>query len=457
MSPLALLVLAPLLVPPAQDAGALASEWNRRRDLVLVDVAGRHYDVGAWCWKVGLRPQATSEMLGALALSDGRYRPAKSALAKMRNFDDDDWKRDMLTPTATLLVSFEKRVERAKDQDRRDFLELAQWAVKKKLDEEARGVYEGLLQREGEPLELDEKGCLRVGRTPVPEGISKALFEAGVDINGRRYLRDEFLAALPAVGAVFESGSEALRVRSTVGAADAERLHALGLALLPHLEARLGGRPGARPDLFVFARRSNYDAYLEAAGLGRFRYGSGVADRKTNTAALCAEGVSVEALALHELTHLYQYGLTRAILPDWYSEGLAETYGGPGTYRLDGKTLEVGGMLDRERLALLSDPETLFPLRRLLELDAGTAFSERGWLFYAQSWAFLRFLRTAAGPDVAQRLARWEAACTGAALGADETDVRAGDPTAARALFTATFGAELDALEVAFRAWVAAL
>jgi hypothetical protein len=348
-------------------------------------------------------------------------------------------------------------VRAAKDKDVREHLELARWAVGKQLDAEAQAVYERLLQREGAPLELDEKGCLRIGKSVIRADFSQALYDAGVTIDGRRYVRDAFLRALPEVGAIFEAGSDALRVRSTVGAEHARQLLALGLGLFPHLERDLGGRPTRRMELFVMSRRSDYERYLETAGLTGYGYGSGVADPSTFTAVVCAEGLEIDALALHELTHLFQFGISRAILPDWYEEGLAETFGGRGTFRLDGAKLEVGGELAPDLLALLAAPAQLLTLDALLAADAAALFPDRGWLFYAQSWAFLRFMRSAAGADVAERFERWERTCIGAALGADETDVRAGDPTAARTLFAATFGGELGELEARFRDYVAAL
>lgn len=443
--------------PSLQQDPKLTNQWCTERDLVLVDAAQRHYDVALWCWQVGLRPQATSEVLYSLAVSDGRFRPAKTVLAKMRELEGEDWKKEPPRSSPTLLRDHAKRIAKAKEQDLRDHLKLAQWAAGKKLDEEARAVYERLLQREGAPLELDAQGCLRIGKSVIRADYSKAIHDAAVVINGRRYLRDEFLRALPEVGAIFEAGSEALRVRSTLGAENAEHLHALGLTLLPLLEQDLGGRPTERMELFVLARRADYEQYLSSAGLARFAFGSGVADRKTYTAVVCAEAADLDALALHELTHLFQYGITRAILPDWYSEGLAETFGGQGTFRRAGEALEVGGMLAPERRALLAKPEALLPLDELLTADASALFPDRGWLFYAESWAFLRFLRTEAGADVAARFRRWEQTCTGAALGADAADLRAGDPSAARALFATTFAAELASLEPRFREYLASL
>jgi hypothetical protein len=454
---IALALLISLAPPQKQRTDALVNEWCTQRDLVLVDAAQRHYDVALWCWKVGLRQQATSAVLESLSVSDGRFRPAKSTLAKMRALDDADWLKDVPRPSPTVLRDHAKRVARAKEQNRRDHLRLAQWAAGKGLDDEARAVYERLLQREGAPLLLDPQGCLHIGNTVVRPDFSRTIYDAAVDINGRRYLRDEFLRALPDVGSIFETGSDELRVRSTLSRENAEHLHQLGLALVPLLEAELGGRPGERMELFVFARRASYDSYLVSAGLTRFQHGSGVADRKTYTAAVCAEGTDLDALALHELTHLFQYGISRATMPDWYSEGLAETFGGQGTFRWNGKELEVRGLLTPERRALLDGGAKLLPMAEFLGSDAASLFPDRGWLFYAQAWAFVRFLRSEAGAETGDRYRRWERTCNGAALGADEADLRARDPSAARELFEATFAPDLGSLEQRFREYVASL
>lgn len=448
---------APPLTAGPQANDALTNQWCVERDLVLVDAAQRHYDLALWCWSVNLRPQATSEVLYSLLVSDGRFKPAKAVLAKMQKLEGEDWKKDAPRPSPAILRDHHKRVSKAREQDLRDHVKLAQWAAGKKLDEEARAVYERVLQREGAPLELDAQGCLRIGKTAIRADYSKAIHDSGVLVNGRRYVRDEFFRSLPEVGSVFEAGSDELRVRSTLGAENATHLHELGLALVPQLEKALGGRPTERMELFVLSRRVDYDLYLEKAALKRFAFGAGVADRKTYTAVVCAEGADLDALALHQLTHLFQYGVTRAIMPDWYAEGLAESFGGRGTFTFAGGTLEVGGMLGPERRGLLAKPEQLLPLGELLSADAAALFPERGWLFYAESWAFLRFLRTHAGPDVAERFRRWEQTCMGAALGADAADMRAGDPSAARALFEETFGAELRELETRFRTYVASL
>jgi hypothetical protein len=98
----------PLAALRAQDS-ELLEEWALQRDLVLVDAAQRHYDVGLWCWEVGMRAQATSAMLYSLEVSDGRFSRAKKTLAKMRALESDDWKKEPRRPNTALLRDHERR------------------------------------------------------------------------------------------------------------------------------------------------------------------------------------------------------------------------------------------------------------------------------------------------------------------------------------------------------------
>ena len=75
--------------------------------------------------------------------------------------------------------------------------------------------------------------------------------------------------------------------------------------------------------------------------------------------------------------------------------------------------------------------------------------------FYAQCWALQRFLLLPDGPW-RERFLAWEAECRGALPGADST-VRLGDKKPAVAAFERVFGKELEAVETAFKAWVAGL
>jgi hypothetical protein len=163
---------------------------------------------------------------------------------------------------------------------------------------------------------------------------------------------------------------------------------------------------------------------------------------------------------IHEIAHLFQYGVTRGVMPDWYGEGFAETYGAPGAYAWNGKDLKVGNLLNTERLALLADESKLYPLDALFNVHAPSLWGsdkQSALRFYAQSWALVRFLRQHAGPETCARFARWESMCAGAALGAQSEDLRARDPRASQALFREVVATDLADIEKRFRAYVATL
>ena len=222
----------------------------------------------------------------------------------------------------------------------------------------------------------------------------------------------------------------------------------------------MGGRPIERPGVFLFADRATYQSYLNAAGLGSHSVVSGLAHRGTNVAVICTEDHPpelVQALTLHELTHLFEYGVSRAVMPSWYSEGLAETFGGGETFSWDGETLEVGGTFPLRRIQPLLEPEGFILLRDLLAADALDLWArdrDHALRFYAQSWALVQYLRTGAGDAIAARFERWEIMCRGAAIGA-----RVGQPDnrnsrGASRLFLDQFDNDLPELEDGLLDWL---
>jgi hypothetical protein len=255
---------------------------------------------------------------------------------------------------------------------------------------------------------------------------------------------------------LYEHRSEALVVRSDLGAARCESLQALGSALLPHLEERLEGTSARQLVLLVFGKRADYDAYLKSLGIESA--GAGLADYRTFQTIVCAEGLgeaSLYALVLHELSHLFFFGTAPAAMPDWFAEGFAETFGGEGTFGWDGRTLTTGGLMERDRIAAARRVPP--PLRDLLAADAEALWRtdrDAALRFYAQAWAFQRFLRS---PDCRWResFEAFEAHCRGAVLGAAAG--KPADRRPAQAVFDALFAGELDTMEREFHAWLAKL
>jgi hypothetical protein len=81
---------------------------------------------------------------------------------------------------------------------------------------------------------------------------------------------------------------------------------------------------------------------------------------------------------------------------------------------------------------------------------------ERALDFYAQSWAFIRYLRATSDDHVTDRFRKWETMSSGAALGAEAGQYRAHDATQASQLFRELMG-DLAILESGFFQYLAEL
>ncbi len=438
------------------------AKFEKRHHEALLEAGKRHLDIGLWCRDKGLTTQSAFEIMRAVEISNDQHPHAKAVLRVMRQYDQGFWKKRKKGGTA-LRKSYETRALKARKKDQGEFLDLASWAWKRKLREEGLQLYRDLVLETGEALRFDSNERLLLEFGTIPEEASALLRAEAISINDKLYLRDEFLAALPELEAIYEVDGERLRVRGTEPLERLEELHRLGLALLPHLEEELRARPSRRLDLFLFSTRANYDAWLEAAGLTGHKAGSGLADPRWFVTVVCGEELEppiVDALVLHELTHLFWYGVSRTVMPDWFDEGFAETFGGPGSFAWEGEELKVGQLLGERELERLRDPAALFSLRELLAGDALallTADEDRGRLYYVQSWALLRFFREGASDKLGERFDTWVTMCLGSAAGAKTGDVRARNREPAAQSFMKLFGEELPAIEDAFRTWLKGL
>ena len=245
-------------------------------------------------------------------------------------------------------------------------------------------------------------------------------------------------------------------LRTDLSAERCQQLHTLASALLPSLQERLQGAPTRPLLLLVFGKRTTFDAYLKS--LGTATAGSGLCDYGSYQTIVSAEGLpdaELHAMVLHELSHLFFWGTAPAAMPDWYAEGFAESFGGQGTFTWDGKQLQLGLVMQKDRLdAMRNKP---LPLRELLESSAERLLGsdrDKGLRFYAQSWALQRFLRQPGGAWE-KRFEHWESLCRGAVLGAAEG--RYGDAKAAQDQFLRLFGKDLDLIEQQFLAWLPTL
>jgi hypothetical protein len=161
---------------------------------------------------------------------------------------------------------------------------------------------------------------------------------------------------------------------------------------------------------------------------------------------------------MHEMSHLFMYGVTPVVMPSWYAEGFAETFGGEGTYVWKDGALNAGGTMVESEIAPLETDAGFIPLAQLTAGDALAMLSKSakdGRRFYAESWAFLRWMRTGAPPDVQARFRIWEVACRGAAFGAKAGKPREQDTAPATEEFRRRFGADLASLEAGFRRFLA--
>ena len=251
-------------------------------------------------------------------------------------------------------------------------------------------------------------------------------------------------------------------MRSELSTEHAAKLHKMLSKLLPHLEEAMDGTPVRKLEVFVFKTDASFQAYLERIGYGNAKV-HGLMDPKTFTALVSAEKRApaiVQAIAMHELTHLYDYSVSRAVFPAWYTEAFAETYGGVGTFRMDKDDLVVGGPMPAERLQILLADGGLMSLEKLLGMGREALLTlpvEQKLGFYTQAWAFLRYLRSGAGEDTAVELDAWEARCRGEAIGAQIGKPRARNARESAALFQKAFGGQLAELDAGFVAWLRTL
>jgi hypothetical protein len=447
--------------PPDREA-AKKREYQARRTGLLRTTGAAHIKLGLWCRDAGLVPQATAEFLRAVDVSQGALPLAQKLVDIMRAYGDDFWTSVQKKPKA-LLRTYDKKARELEKDHLQARLKLARDTAKDGLVEEAYAEYCGVVRASEKPLAFDAKGQVVVDGATLPLDISERMKREAVVIDGKSYLRDEFLLLLPDVKEVFEADSDDLRVRSTASAEQAKDLHAVVSASFPFLEDDADGRPTRKMQLFVFADRKTYGTWCDAAKRPGFKAASGLADGPTFTAIVCAEGIpleSVRGMAIHELAHLFQYGVTPAVMPSWYSEGFAETWGGDGTFTWDGTKLTAGGLMNKGRIDAVRAPPGYIPLSEMLSGDALkflTADKSKGLRFYTQSWAFRRYLKSAAPGDVPARFRQWETLCRGAALGGDYAKAREEDTTPAEQAFQKAFGKDLPAIEKGFQAWLAGL
>ncbi|MEO6595955.1 MAG: hypothetical protein ABIP94_14480 [Planctomycetota bacterium] len=439
----------------AQSANdMLVADYNKRLEEELMATGLRHVNLGWAIRKSGLERQATFQFVRAVEVSEGKHQGAQMVLNAVRAYGEAFWRKSRKTPSKSSLLSYEKRAAAIERDDIEGQVRLAKMAKKAKLDLRMRAHWLTAL-RLGAEIDI-QKDVAKIEGEVVPVEYAEWLQGQLVEVNSGMKRFEPAGAKAPRVANVREVANERLVVRTDLPGDTAERLHALGLALWPLLQDRLEGAPVRRLGLFVFSKRADYEEYLKACGLAAALGGSGLCDYGTFQTLVSGEGLAeddLQALVLHELSHLFFFGSSPVAMPDWYAEGFAESFGGQGTFVWDGKKLTTGGLMRRDRIDAIK--KAPLPLRELLAGNAAALLAadpEKGMRFYAQSWALQRFLLEKGNPWQETCLV-WEAECRGALPGADST-VRLGNAQPSVQAFERAFAKDLDALEAAFRTWL---
>ena len=436
------------------------AKFKRATFVNTFEVGKAHIELGLWARKAGLPVQATAEFLRAEELAGDEMPIAGKIVNIMRTAGDRFWKGVQKHPVA-LLRTYENKAQAIDADALKAQLRLARDALAWGLEEEGFEAYLTAVRLIDAPLQFDAKDQLILPVGVLPPGISARIKAGAITINDQLYVRDEVLALLPDVKTISEADGARVRVRTMAGVKEAEDVRAIVTALLPALEAELDGRPTRKMQVFIFKEKKAFLAYLAATKQDQYGVAAGLADGTTNTALINAEGISPEMIrshALHEITHLFMYGVTPVVMPSWYAEGLADAYGGAGTFEWDGTTLRTGGPLSTSHLAPLKTDDGYLPLAELLAADALEVIAKdraRSARFYAESWAFLRYMRTATSQELGERFHLWDLSCRGGAIGASRGGARVRDTAPGRESFQRAFGADLAKIEPAFRAWLA--
>jgi len=454
----ALALLAASLVGQT-STDLLVADFYKVRTRELAEAGQRHLELGSWARKAGLVPQATAQFLRAVEVSQGKNPGAEMVLNIMRSYGDAFWRKKREHPPQALLNECEKRSAAIESKTRKAHVELAQRASKAHLDDLSKEHWLQVLKLGGE-LEVDDKGQWRLDGERVADDLVDWLKERSTKVNGDKVVFEVAGTAAPKLENAIERRSDKLVVRTDLPGAQADMLQALGKALWPLLEDRIDGCPSRPLRLLVFAHRADYEAYLRARQLDQHIAGRGLCDYGAWQTLINADGLAQEdlqAIVLHELSHLFFFGTAPATMPDWYAEGFAESFGAQGSFTWDGKALTVGGLLRKDRLDALK--KAPLPLKDLFAGDPTRLLAtapDQAHLYYAQCWALLRFLSEDQCPWNA-RFEHFEGKCRGQVLGAPEGRLPMGSPEASKKVFQDLFAQDLDKMEQAFKDWLAKL
>ena len=322
------------------------------------------------------------------------------------------------------------------------------------LLKEALDGYTRLIQDSGDPLKVDEKGRILLDEGPIPEFISTKLCQSQgtLIINGDTYLRNGFTSSIPAVRTLYNTESENIRVFYQEHPEIAGDLHDLVKELHRCMKKDFGDCPDRPVTLFVFTDRDLYEDCCFASKLSPNKASLSFTRRNDLLSVLYIDEESgkngsnqdLHSLAIREFVRLFHYGITQLVMPDWYIEGLAHSYAGPGAFKWNRGRLTVKGELDRLAIAPLLESCGMLSLEDLLFTVQTKGSSERTLSFYAQSCAFLKYLKAGAGTKISRKFKNWE----------EESFSKALDENEALELFHNEFISDLSGLEHKFHAYL---
>ncbi len=437
--------------------GSAREDFERMRARIAGESGKRHLEIGRWCNDAGLLDLAKEQFQLTGELSTGGYRSAAyKYLSALNGLSPASIKKNYHRPTRRELKLYRKKKEKAFLLDRRGSLKLADFAYSNRsvLMDEALTIYRTLVEESGTVLEFDRKGRIVLDTGTIPEAVSRTFRDSdlAVTVNYHVCLRDGFLKKIPEVKEVYMKEGEGLRVFSTNSPEEAAAVLQLGEALLPILEKDLDGAPTRAFTLFLFQQRGGYEHFCDSSGHSVNKAVDGFSSLRDMAAVISMEETDGQTLTplrlhcmvLHELVHLFHHAISNAVMPGWYEEGLAETYGGVGTFEWDGRKLKkVKKPMADHRITALRNSPHLLDIEKLIATEvrhllAGEREAVR--TFYSQSWAFLRFLRNGAGSRAARKLKDWEEECRAGSL----------DAEAARVLFRIKFAEHLPGLKKGF-------
>lgn|GEM_PF-2537737 len=402
-------------------------KYDKLRLRIGSEAGKRHLDLAKWCENRGLL-EFTREQLAIVSdLSQGSiHRMAWKMTERLSQLRESKLKERFHPPSRKDLELYRQKLKKISILDRKDQKKLADLAHKysTSLGEKAYRGYKELVLGNEDLLLIDDRERIVLDVGTVPRAISERIAgeEGMISINDQLFLRQGFLKHLTLVKELSMADDEVLRVFGEAGLEEAESWQKLGLELCAVLAKDLDASFAPPFNLAITDLRPVYEAYCDATGLAVFKASQGFFSLEDRVALICTEGpeggerslFQTQCIVLHELTHLLHADVTRIAWPSWYAEGVAETYGGAGTFVWNKGRLEAKGLLARPKIDALLQPGNLIELDSFLSTQAAAVnnqSTDAANIFYAQAWAFLRYLRTGAGGKTARRLRKWEDDC----------------------------------------------